>query len=163
MHPKKEPSSKTTERQCRRATIPGASAPASVAYRIDISRFERWFIPTIIGGTWRRIKSVGYHAVVLQRVICDVCGAAVSSHAHFLVRIDVFADPSMPDVTTEELEEMDTGKAIDQLLEQMKHMSADELQDGVHRRFEYKLCPACHKQFLSNPLGMPRQRRASEN
>jgi hypothetical protein len=39
----------------------------------------------------------------------------------------------------------------------------DELQDGVHRRFEYKLCPACQRQFLTNPLGVPRKRREGEN
>jgi hypothetical protein len=38
----------------------------------------------------------------------------------------------------------------------MKGMSADELQDQVHRRFEYKLCRVCQMRFLVNPLGKPR-------
>lgn len=98
-----------------------------------------------------------------ERVQCELCGVAVPPHAHFVVRIDVFADPSLPEMTTEELEEMDADQTFRDLIEQMKHMSADELQDAVHRRFEYKLCPACHKKFLANPLGKPRVTRAGEN
>ena len=40
-----------------------------------------------------------------DRVICDLCGDTVPPHAHYVVRIDVFADPSLPPVTTDELEE----------------------------------------------------------
>jgi hypothetical protein len=98
-----------------------------------------------------------------DRVICDICGSTVGPHAHFIVRMDVFADPSMPSMSTEDLEEMDADQKLDDLIKQMEGMSADELQDGVHRRFEYKLCPACHKQFLTNPLGVPRWRREGEN
>jgi hypothetical protein len=93
-----------------------------------------------------------------ERVICEVCGANVQPHAHYVVRIDVFADPSVPAVTSDELEEMDFESTLEKLMAQMQHMSADDLQDGVHRRFEYRLCPSCHKQFLANPLGLPRQR-----
>ena len=54
--------------------------------------------------------------------------------------------------------------AMRELLEQMKDMSADELQDQVHRRFEFKLCRTCHMRFLVNPLGKPRTPpRAGQN
>jgi hypothetical protein len=97
------------------------------------------------------------------RVICDLCHRPVPPHAHYVVRIDVFADPEMPAVTSEELEEADYQAAMNELVEQMKTMSADELQDQVHRRFEFKLCRACQMRFLVNPLGMPRQRRIGKN
>ena len=32
----------------------------------------------------------------------------------------------------------------------------DDLQDQVHRRFEFKLCRPCQAKFLANPLGRPR-------
>jgi hypothetical protein len=98
-----------------------------------------------------------------DRVICDICGASVAPHAHFIVRIDVFADPSIPAMSTDALEEMDTQETLDDLIKQMSGMSADELQDGVHRRFEYKLCAPCQRAFLTNPLGIPRRRRDSGN
>src|SRR5438128_11840861 len=100
-----------------------------------------------------------YNTAMSERVICDLCGMSVAPHAHFVVRIDVFADPAMPAMTTEQIEEMDVEKSFDDLLKQIEGMSVDELQDGVHRRFEYKLCPACHKQFLANPMGRPRGRK----
>jgi hypothetical protein len=100
---------------------------------------------------------------VNDRVVCDICGLSVPPHEYFVVRMDVFADPTVPAMTTEELEELDADAKFNDLLKQMEGMSADELQDGVHRRFEYKLCSGCHKQFLSNPLGLPRRKRASEN
>jgi hypothetical protein len=99
----------------------------------------------------------------MERVLCDICGVRVEPHAHYCVRIDVFADPSLPSVTSEELEEQDFDYAFAQLIEQMKHMTAEELQDQVHRRFEYRLCPACQRQFIANPLGLPRRRKSAHN
>ena len=52
---------------------------------------------------------------------------------------------------------------LKRLLEQMKHMSAEELQDQVHRRVEFKICPACRAPFLANPLGKPRGVRTAAN
>src|SRR5438045_311439 len=98
-----------------------------------------------------------------KRMRCDICRGAVSPHAHYVVRIDVFADPSMPAVSADELAEMDPDATFEKLLDEMKHMSADELQDQVHRRFEYKLCADCQKQFLRNPLGMPRKKTIGKN
>ncbi|HTL31356.1 MAG TPA: hypothetical protein VL282_19135, partial [Tepidisphaeraceae bacterium] len=70
------------------------------------------------------------------RVRCDICNAIVPPNAHYVVRIDVYADPSIPAMSTEDLEEMDADATFAKLMEQMKHLSADELQDQVHRRFE---------------------------
>src|SRR5688572_18837334 len=97
------------------------------------------------------------------RVLCDLCNRPVPPHGHYIVRIDVFADPQMPAVTSEEMEEADYQAAMAELMEQMKGMSADDLQDQVHRRFEFKLCRACQMRFLVNPLGKPRQARIGKN
>jgi hypothetical protein len=94
---------------------------------------------------------------------CAICHAPLDPHAHYIVRIDVFADPTLPPMTTEQLEQTDTDQTLAKLLEEMAHLSADDLQDQVHRRFEYHLCPTCHPQFLANPLGLPRRRRTGKN
>src|SRR6185369_14059320 len=83
-----------------------------------------------------------------QRVLCDLCDRPVPPHGHYIVRIDVFADPKMPPITTEEMQETDYQCAMQELLEQMEEMDAGELQDQVHRRFEFKLCRACQMRFL---------------
>ena len=90
--------------------------------------------------------------------MCDMCGRAISPHGHSVVRIDVFADPSMSLLSGEDLEEMDFDRAFAELIEQMKEMSAEELQDQVHRRFEYRLCPACQRRLLATFTGKNTER-----
>ena len=96
-------------------------------------------------------------------VACELCGRAVDVHESYVVRIDVFADPSVPPVTADQLQALDAGATIADLMEQMKHLSADDLQDDVHRRFEYRLCRPCQRRFLANPMGKPREVRAGTN
>jgi hypothetical protein len=98
-----------------------------------------------------------------SEVRCDLCERTLPSHESFVVRMEVFADPSMPPVTSEELASTDFEQVLTDLLDQMQHMTADQLQDGVHRRFEFRLCPTCHRRFLTNPLGRPREVRAGVN
>jgi hypothetical protein len=98
-----------------------------------------------------------------KRVLCDLCDRRLLAHASYVVRIDVYADPSTPAMSTEELEETDFDETLDQLMDEMKGMTADDLQDGVHRRFEYRICPACQRRFLANPLGKPRVARDGKN
>ena len=88
---------------------------------------------------------------------CDVCGRAVPLGAGYVVRIDVFADPELPPFTDADFASLESQGGLAALLEHMKHMSASELQDGVFRRFHFRLCPPCHGIYLSNPLGLPRQ------
>jgi hypothetical protein len=98
-----------------------------------------------------------------ERVICDICGQTVVPHAHYIVKIEVYADPSMPPVDTEELEEKDLEKTLANLMDELKHYSAEELQDQVHRRFEYRICRACQMKFIANPLGQPRVMAPGKN
>lgn len=98
-----------------------------------------------------------------DRVTCDLCDRVVPKHTSYVVRMDVFADPTIPPLSTEELEESDFDETLDKLMDEMKGMSADDLQDEVHRRFEYHLCRACHRRFLANPMGKPRAQRAGDN
>ena len=98
-----------------------------------------------------------------ERVLCDICGQPVTTHGHYVVRIDVFADPAMPAMSAEEMAETDFDAKLAELMEEMKHLSAEELQDQVHRRFEYRLCRLCQVRFLANPLGLPRRVRSGKN
>ena len=80
-----------------------------------------------------------------------------------MVKIEVYADPAIPAMSGEDLEEMDFDQTFAELIEEMKHLSADDLQDDVHRNFEYRLCRPCQRKFLANPLGKPRDNRPGEN
>ena len=120
--------------------------PCELASRVD-SANNKW---PVASGQW-------------QPVECGLCGRSVGLHESYVVRIDVFADPSVPPTSGEELAAIDFDQTIADLMEQMKHLSADDLQDDVHRRFEYRICRSCQRRFLSNPLGKPREARAGEN
>ena len=102
-------------------------------------------------------------ARVAERVACDLCGREVELHESYVVRIDVFADPSVPPTTAGQLAGVDFDQQVADLFEQMKHLSADDLQDDVHRRFEYRICRPCQRRFLANPLGTPREVRVGRN
>jgi hypothetical protein len=104
-----------------------------------------------------------YNDRMAERVICDSCGSTIAPHGHYIVRIDVFADPAVPSTTAEAIEETDFESQMKELMDEMQHLSADELQDQVHRRYEYRLCDACRKRFQANPLGLPRVKRVNSN
>ena len=99
----------------------------------------------------------------MEAVTCDLCGCQLPLHESFVVRIDVFADPSLPPITQEELQTIDSGKNMAELLDQMKSMTTEQLQDSVHRRFEHRICAKCHRGFLSSPLGKPRGQSEAMN
>jgi hypothetical protein len=94
---------------------------------------------------------------------CSLCSKPLAPHAHYIVRIEVFADPSMAPVTSGDLKSLDFDAAVHELLDEMGKMSAEELQDQVHRLFEFKICPLCQPRFLANPLGKPRVAGIGEN
>ena len=98
---------------------------------------------------------------------CDSCGRKLPSGGFFVVRVDVFADPSPESIDTTALEAAGAAghaQTVADLLKQMAGMTDDELQDAVARRFEYVVCAACQKLILANPLGLPRRRvSASRN
>jgi hypothetical protein len=98
-----------------------------------------------------------------ERSRCELCGSEIPPHAHYIVRIDVFADPQLPQLTAQEVAELDFDQELRQLMEQMKGLSADDLQDQVHRRFEYRICRPCQVKFLANPLGKPRELKTGSN
>jgi hypothetical protein len=87
-----------------------------------------------------------------SETICDMCHRLIEPHVHYVVKIEVFADPAMPAITRDELDETDYRQKIHDLLQSMKDTSPRELQDGVHRRFEFRLCPICQRRYLENPL-----------
>src|SRR3954447_7758201 len=89
-------------------------------------------------------------------VICDLCGRRIAPHAHYIVTIEIYADPAMPAVSSEDLEELDLDRTMAELLKEIEGLSAEDLQDQVHRKFEYRVCRACQMRLLANPLGKPR-------
>ena len=76
---------------------------------------------------------------------------------------DVMADPQIPDMTSDQIASTDFNQTLAEVIEEAQKFSADDLQDGVHRRFEFRLCPSCQRRFLANSLGLPRQTAIGKN
>lgn len=62
-----------------------------------------------------------------------------------------------------ELSSFDFQQALSQIADEAAGLSADDLQDAVHRQFEYRVCQRCQRRFLANPLGKPRNERVGKN
>ena len=92
-----------------------------------------------------------------------MCGRRIELHASYVVRIEIFADPSMPPLDGEGLAAGDYEQTMQDLMEQMKGMSSDDLQDDVHRQFEHRVCRLCQRMLLANPLGKPRAAPVGHN
>jgi len=58
---------------------------------------------------------------------CELCGRGIPPHEHYVVRIDVFADPSLPELSAEEVAKLNFDEELKKLTEQMKGMSDEEL------------------------------------
>lgn len=95
---------------------------------------------------------MNYNAAMPEPIDCDSCERPIPPHGHYIVRIDVLADPSMPPLSAEELANTDFGRSMDDLLQELGKFSTDELMDDVHRHMEFKLCRACKQRFILNPL-----------
>jgi hypothetical protein len=91
-----------------------------------------------------------------ERATCDICDGPLPPQGFYVVRVEVFADPSLPAVSAEEVAGIDFDEEMETLLKQMEKLSAEELQDQVHRRFEFRVCGRCQGKILANPLGLPR-------
>lgn len=93
---------------------------------------------------------------------CAICGQPVPRPDSYIVRMEIFADPSPPEVEGDEEAEALVAE-IPKLLQQIAEMSEQELQDGVYRHFEFRVCGACQRGLIANPLGLPRAATPSTN
>ncbi len=92
---------------------------------------------------------------------CDMCGKALAAEeeTRYVVRIEVYAAADPLALTEEDLEE-DRSSEIHELLRKMEAMDAETLEDQVHKAFRFDLCPACHAEYIRDPLRGGRRLRA---
>ena len=81
----------------------------------------------------------------------------IPPQAFYVVKMTVYADPSLPAVTSDEIEEADYERRMAELMGEMKGMSAQDLQDSVHWEREFKICRPCQVRLLRDPLGTARE------
>jgi hypothetical protein len=88
------------------------------------------------------------------RLRCEHCSRPLQAGrgAFYLVRIEAVADPSPP-VFDEEDFDRDFAIEIDQLLDRVRTLSEQDLEDQVHRQLAFLLCVPCYNRWIKNPTG----------
>lgn len=84
--------------------------------------------------------------------ICAMCSRLIAPGAGYVVKIEVYADPTMPAMSGEHVASADFEAELAAILAEAAQQSAAELQDGVHRRFAFAICGRCQRRYLENPL-----------
>ena len=69
-----------------------------------------------------------------------------------MANIEAVADPSPPNIDEEDLDK-DPRTEIQQLIEDMRDLSQQELLDQVYRRVTIFLCLPCYAKWIENPAG----------
>ena len=87
-------------------------------------------------------------------ILCHRCGAtfAPGKGNFYVVRIEAFADPTLPEMSKEDLE-ADLDQQINELIDSTRDMSERELMDQVYRRLTIHLCGPCYEKWIENPAG----------
>ena len=86
--------------------------------------------------------------------VCDRCGKPllVDEDVRYILKMELFAAYDPMELTGEDLSK-DRRREMAELIEKMKRMDADALQDAVYRETSFDLCPPCQRAVLKNPLG----------
>jgi len=84
---------------------------------------------------------------------CDLCGKPLlaDEDTRYILKIEVYAAYDPMEITQKDLAE-DRTQEMEELLDQMADMDAEDLEDQVHKTFRFDLCPACHAKYLEDPL-----------
>ena len=86
--------------------------------------------------------------------ICDRCGRPLEQgQLRYIARIEVLAAANPLEVTLDDLLRDSRGE-MDALLKQCEHLTEEQLMRDVYVKFEFDLCRACQKAYLSNPLSV---------
>lgn len=88
---------------------------------------------------------------------CDGCGVRLPSdgQGHFIVNVEAFAAAGRLEITEHDLQR-DYAAEIRRLIAAAARMSADEIEDGVFRKWRFDLCAECHRRFVRDPLARAR-------
>ena len=89
--------------------------------------------------------------------ICHRCGALLTrgDGSFYIVRIEAFADPSPPEITSDDLLKSpeQTIAEYEAILAQMRDLSEQEMMDQVYRKMTLMLCRACYDGWIEQPVG----------
>ena len=94
----------------------------------------------------------------MHPLICDRCGRTLlyDEDHRYVVRIEVFAAYDPLEVAGDDLKR-DRRAELEELVEQMNAMSDEEIEEGIHKTFEFNLCTECQRRYIKDPLSISEQ------
>ena len=99
----------------------------------------------------------------MDGLTCDACGDGllIDADVRYLVRIEVFAAYDPMELSREDLAR-DHRSEMARLIEDMRHMDPQELEDQVYKKLQFDLCPKCQRIYLRDPLGFDPGKREKD-
>jgi hypothetical protein len=90
-----------------------------------------------------------------------MCGKTLLAEedTRYVVKVEVYAAYDPLEVTEKDLE-ADRSDEVQELLDEMADMDAEDLEDQVFKTFRFDLCPECHAAYLKDPLSRTMRVRA---
>ncbi|MEC9095235.1 MAG: hypothetical protein VX776_01315 [Planctomycetota bacterium] len=91
---------------------------------------------------------------------CDCCKRPIDSRTdlRYVVKLEVQATMDLPELESME-DERDHLLEIEELLDELGESSLDYVDEDYQRR-SYDLCSKCYEDYIKNPLGIEKTRRA---
>ena len=85
---------------------------------------------------------------------CDRCGRLIEKgQVRYLAKIEVFAAADPLEITLEDLLR-DNRREMEALLEECEQLTEEQLMRDVYVKFEFDLCRACQKSYVTDPLSV---------
>lgn len=92
----------------------------------------------------------------MDHLTCDLCNKPLLADeaVRYEVRIQVYAAYDPLELTPDDLAD-DRRAEIHALLDKLKRMDPQEVEDSVYKEFRFDLCMACQRRYLRSPLPQP--------
>lgn len=83
-----------------------------------------------------------------MKQLCEFCGEELAKPEEaYRLKIEMFADPSPPEITREDLQGRDFEAEMRALIEQMAHLDPAEAEAEVYESYLFTLCGRCRKRL----------------
>ena len=90
--------------------------------------------------------------------ICDRCGRPIEKgQLRYTAKIEVFAATDPLEITLDDLLR-DTRREMNETLEACEKLTEEELMRDVYVQFQFDLCRACQKSYVTDPMSVANPR-----
>jgi hypothetical protein len=82
-----------------------------------------------------------------MKQVCESCGRTIEEpQVAFHMKIELFADPSPPEITPEDLER-DFDQEMREIIKEMEATDPRDAEDEVYEAYLFTLCAACRRRM----------------